>query len=133
VTIEQPLGVGEPKSSVRPFGLCDRISIVAVRPVTRVSSAGIRSSKTRTGTRRASRTQLNVGLTSAKQCCPLGAIAAFHTGSDALHMPPKRDGTAHQADGDPITNVNARQFGFLEMAIHMQGIGIDQSHDSLLP
>jgi hypothetical protein len=31
-TIEQPLGVSEPKSPVRPIGFCDRISIVAVRP-----------------------------------------------------------------------------------------------------
>src|SRR5260370_6810473 len=49
-----------------------------------------------------------------KQFCPLGAIAVFGTGSDALHMPPKRLGTAHQANGDPIANMNGPLLGFLE-------------------
>jgi hypothetical protein len=123
--------VARPKSQARPIGFCDRTSTVVVRPATRVPSAGIPSSEIGTGTHCASRTQLNVGFTLASRLAPFAAIAVFNAGSDALYVPRKRVGTARQADGDPITDVNARQFSFLEIAIHAESIGVNQSHYSL--
>src|SRR6478735_8221360 len=55
------------KRDQRSINRASPIKTVAVRPVTRRPSSGSSSSLIRTGTRCASRTQLNVGLTDASK------------------------------------------------------------------
>jgi hypothetical protein len=68
-----------------------------------------------------------------KQGCAGAAIAILDTGSDAFHSSAQHVVTAKQPHADGIADMDARQFGFLEIALDVQRVRIEQRHHALCP